>query len=73
MSNPAAGDEIDLGGEAVGVLTILSPLSVLELAREVDQPAPLSVLLQYVDQPVLKGDDAAPRGAVDPLAGLFVD
>ena len=63
-----AGDQQNLGGEPVRVLAVLAPLAGLHLARDVDQPALLRVLLQHVDQAVLEGDDPVPLGLVDPLA-----
>ena len=68
--HPAARDQQDLGGEAVGVLARLLPAPGLQLAVDVDQPALHRVPFEHVDQPVLEGHDPVPLGAVDLLAGL---
>ena len=59
------GHEQDLGREPVAVLAVLAPLPGLQLARDVDQPALLRVLLQHVDQPALEADDPVPLRLVD--------
>ena len=64
----ATGHEQDLGGEPVRVLAVLAEAAGLHLARDVDQPALLRVLLQHVDQPVLERHAAVPLGLVDPVA-----
>ena len=69
----AAGDQDDLGREAVGVLAVLLPAPGLELARDVDQAALPGVLLEHIDQARLESHDAVPFRPVDPVARVFVN